>query len=655
MAILASIQQSSPENRDARAQPARPTQSSAVAWPEWPSQASAPTAPAAPPLPAPTTPPALPEPAEPPEWMPWPRFSAALQRGEPLRAPSARCAHSVASGRRKALLIALNYPGTPAERRCGRNDLERVTQILLRLGFQEEWILKLSDCEPGTDRRETKGRDVTSKSNFVAALQWLTHNVVSGDVLFFHYSGHSALHEEGNALLDAYCPSDFAEAGHLPSRDCYELVSTLPKGVRLTMLVDCCVPCSCPQLPFQWNAQSLQWSEDADASSLAPTAAADIVGLGGASEAEMSPEQLTEALRAEQGPITEAFLQAMQELAARRKGPVTFAELLEGASLRLQGTAHAFLQLSATRLFDPKSRSFRFFDAIETCWTRRRMTEARLMEFHSPMELTMIINAASKLRISDEELYHRFVAHDMTCMGTEAFHVRDISVIVTALARVNCVDAKTMSRFCDGVVPTLPEATPLELARLMYACMSVSCHAHDLFTACVLHNREKASSMDPTALSNAAYAFGQCFEVAEVSHLRYLQKIFRHLRLASVASLPLFLPREIVGLLKTYARWQITFDCGQLCKVADRMLACKKHFDMETTVNGLHCLALLMQRNAVRGESGSSQAAWEAHVGHGRGFVVKVVMVVMQRKCVVEKTGLLPWMLGAVMLDLIRS
>ncbi|CAK9099756.1 Hypothetical protein SCF082_LOCUS46712 [Durusdinium trenchii] len=241
-----------------------------------------------------------------------------------------------------------------------------------------------------------------------------------------------------------------------------------------------------------------------------------------------------------------------------------------------------------------------------------RELKARLMEFHSPMELTMIINAASKLRISDEELYHRFVTHIQSRMGTEAFHVRDISVIVTALARVNCVDAKTMSRFCDGVVPTLPEATPLELARLMYACMSVSCHAHDLFTACVLHNREKASSMDPTALSNAAYAFGQCFEVAEVSHLRYLQKIFRHLRLASVASLPLFLPREIVGLLKTYARWQITFDCGQLCKVADRMLACKKHFDMETTVNGLHCLALLMQRNAVRGESGSSQAAWEA-------------------------------------------
>ena len=44
--------------------------------------------------------------------------------------------------------------------------------------------------------------------------------------------------------------------------------------------------------------------------------------------------------------------------------------------------------------------------------------QARLMEFHSSMELTMIINAASKLRISDAELYGRFApckrADDLT-------------------------------------------------------------------------------------------------------------------------------------------------------------------------------------------------------------------------------------------------
>ena len=32
----------------------------------------------------------------------------------------------------QALLIAMNYPGTPAERKCGGNDLDKVTGILLR-------------------------------------------------------------------------------------------------------------------------------------------------------------------------------------------------------------------------------------------------------------------------------------------------------------------------------------------------------------------------------------------------------------------------------------------------------------------------------------------------------------------------------------------
>merc|ERR1719401_739084 len=102
--------------------------------------------------------------------------------------------------------------------------------------------------------------------------------------------------------------------------------------------------------------------------------------------------------------------------------------------------------------------------------------------------------------------------------------------------------------------------------------------------------------MDPSGLSASAYAFGQCFEVAEVAHLRYLRAIFRNIRLASVASLPLFLPREIVSLLRTYARWQITFERDQLRKVADRMRATRDQFDTENSVSALYSLALLMQR-----------------------------------------------------------
>ena len=45
--------------------------------------------------------------------------------------------------------------------------------------------------------------------------QWF--HQITGDVLFFHYSGHGVLHEDATGeLLDAYCPSDFAEVGKDP-------------------------------------------------------------------------------------------------------------------------------------------------------------------------------------------------------------------------------------------------------------------------------------------------------------------------------------------------------------------------------------------------------------------------------------------------------
>jgi len=201
-------------------------------------------------------------------------------------------------------------------------------------------------------------------------------------------------------------------------------------------------------------------------------------------------------------------------------------------------------------------------------------------------------------------------------MGHEAFHVRDISVIVSALARVHCTDAATVGRFASCAVATLPEATPLELSRLMHACMSVSCADEAFFSACVLHSREQTACMDPGGLSGAAFAFGQCFEAAQVQHLPYLRQIFRHIRLASVASLPLFLPREVVSLLRTYARWQITFECVHLRKVADRMLATRTQFDLENSVAALYSLAQLMQRNTARSAPNHVTAAsWEA-AGH---------------------------------------
>lgn len=44
------------------------------------------------------------------------------------------------------------------------------------------------------------------------------------------------------------------QAGYLPNRECYDLISSLPAGVRLTMLADCCAT----QLSFFFTQQLFQ-------------------------------------------------------------------------------------------------------------------------------------------------------------------------------------------------------------------------------------------------------------------------------------------------------------------------------------------------------------------------------------------------------------
>ena len=50
-----------------------------------------------------------------------------------------------------------------------------------------------------------------------------------------------------------------------------------------------------------------------------------------------------------------------------------------------------------------------------------------------------------------------------------------------------------------------------------HRCMSVKCDEPDFFHAAVLQSREQALTMDPSALAAAAFAFGQCFEAADVA------------------------------------------------------------------------------------------------------------------------------------------
>ena len=85
---------------------------------------------------------------------------------------------------KKAVLVGCNYPGTEAELRGCINDVIRIKQSLMgRFGFNETDISVLVDTDSSSGLKPTG-------FNIKQALHGLVSGSKSGDVLFFHYSGH---------------------------------------------------------------------------------------------------------------------------------------------------------------------------------------------------------------------------------------------------------------------------------------------------------------------------------------------------------------------------------------------------------------------------------------------------------------------------------
>lgn len=307
-----------------------------------------------------------------PDWLDWPSFIAKAPAGDAWYPPAGSSkvpvgTMAVPSGgpaaqstsRRKAVLAGLNYAGTPAELSGSHADVANMRAVLLRVDFPPEWILCLTDDSQDAHMRPTK-------RNLLAAMRWLTHAAAPGDALFFHFSGHSAQHQDegaegGEAFDDALCPADVQEEGQITDNQCFELlVRSLPAGVRLTVVIDTCLPCSCLELPLVcetgrgWVADSNPWHT-----------AGDVICFGAAPDEELSAEALRALRGRPGGAITTALLQALHDLAARRQGRVTYLEVLEAANQRLRELGlERRLQLSSAQTFHPGRRHFKFSDAV---------------------------------------------------------------------------------------------------------------------------------------------------------------------------------------------------------------------------------------------------------------------------------------------------
>lgn len=136
---------------------------------------------------------------------------------------------------RKALLVGINYTGTPYRLFGCINDVVNMGSYLQKVRKYNSLIIM-------TDTSRIK----PTRSNILAGFRALLQGAKSGDELWFHFSGHGTLvndasRDEESGQDSCICPIDVARAGFI-SDDVIRsnLAALVPKGVRLYMVLDAC-------------------------------------------------------------------------------------------------------------------------------------------------------------------------------------------------------------------------------------------------------------------------------------------------------------------------------------------------------------------------------------------------------------------------------
>lgn len=157
-------------------------------------------------------------------------------------------------GRKKALLIGINYCGTSAQLSGCVSDVQRVRDLLCtQYGFQnnKSQMLFLSD-------EHNDPFLLPTRTNIIEAMHWLVRGAEPGDSLFFQFSGHGTRVEdldgdEDDGYDEAICPLDYESAGLIIDDEINEiLVHPLPPNTRLTAISDSCHSGSVLDLPYTY-------------------------------------------------------------------------------------------------------------------------------------------------------------------------------------------------------------------------------------------------------------------------------------------------------------------------------------------------------------------------------------------------------------------
>mmetsp|Transcript_65215 Transcript_65215/g.187531 ORF Transcript_65215/g.187531 Transcript_65215/m.187531 type:complete len:635 (+) Transcript_65215:56-1960(+) len=162
------------------------------------------------------------------------------------------------TGKKKALLVGINYRGSPSELRGCINDIMNQKQVLIEhYGFNEADIYMLHE-DLAKDRWPYKAA-------IQEGFRWLYEGAKSGDLLFFQYSGHGSQCHNNGSMADCICPLDCLDnpwpgSVILDTEIHRDLYDPLPAGCKSVAVFDCCHSGTVANLTVKrgWSVLSLE-------------------------------------------------------------------------------------------------------------------------------------------------------------------------------------------------------------------------------------------------------------------------------------------------------------------------------------------------------------------------------------------------------------
>ncbi|KAI9259410.1 caspase domain-containing protein [Phascolomyces articulosus] len=160
-------------------------------------------------------------------------------------------------GRKRALLIGINYFRSPNELKGCINDVNNLKSFLMQLyNFRAEDMVILTDDQADQ-------RFIPTRANMIAGMEWLVRDARPNDSFFFHFSGHGGRVKDTNGDEDdgwdeTIYPVDHqrypGKSGQIVDDVMHDImVRRLPPGARLTAIFDSCHSGTALDLPYVYS------------------------------------------------------------------------------------------------------------------------------------------------------------------------------------------------------------------------------------------------------------------------------------------------------------------------------------------------------------------------------------------------------------------